>query len=130
MIGEIMALSPGRSLVAALALIGTAHAAPYTFNNIADTTGQLASIGPLVSLSNVGTLAFQAAFDAGGQAVLTGSGGPLTTISDQPSAAGARAPAINDAGTVAFVGAPGPGRTGIYTGNGGPVTTIADTTTH
>src|SRR5262249_1222490 len=66
-----------------LAAAPAAPAIPYTFVNIADTSGPFADFpGGDVALNAGGTVAFTAPLKAGGQGVFTGTGGPVTTIAD------------------------------------------------
>ncbi len=111
----------------------------YDFTLIADNTGLLHNLG-VPSINDSGRVAFQASLTAGGFAVFTGSGGPLTTIVNSNDGVfntfslGAE-PMINNAGTVAFFGQLNPGAdgnpsstsatNGIFTGAGGPIKTIA-----
>lgn len=91
-------------------------------------------LGPLLSnpmINDAGTVAFNARHGDPCPfscifSILTGDGGPLTTIASTTSGftiLGAP-PAINNAGTVAFRGFNPSG--GIFTGEGGPITTVAD----
>ena len=112
----------------------------YDFTLIATSnTGPLHNLG-VPSINDSGAVAFQASLTAGGNAVFTGSGGPLTTIVNSNGGVfntfslGAQ-PMINNSGTVAFFGQLNPGAAGnpsstsatngIFTGNGTTITTIA-----
>jgi hypothetical protein len=103
----------------------------YEFTLIADTTGPFSGFSRTPTINDAGTVAFQAGLDVGGIAVLTGAGGPTTTI--VASSGGVfstfslgATPVINDAGTVAFFGTlVATGDRGFFTGAGGPITTIA-----
>jgi len=99
---------------------------PFTFTTIAQIPGVPSFSNDVPSINSSGTLAFTAAPFGG---VLTGNGGPLTTIA---STGGniqnfLATQAINDGVTVAFV-ACGSGSgcsPTIYTGNGGPLTAVS-----
>ncbi len=97
-----------------------ARAQNYAFSLIADNSGRLSQFFGSPSINNAGTVAFYATLngDAGAQGIFTGSGsgGPLTAITNLP----ASLPYINAPGTVAFVG-----RKGIVTGDGGPLSLAA-----
>jgi hypothetical protein len=111
-----------------LALPGAAGALPYTFVNIADTSGPFSSFGhPALNAS--GTVAFFAGLDTGGSGIFTSSGGPTTTLYDSsgPFSGFGTGLALNASGTVAFFAALDVGGAGIFTGSGGPTATIADT---
>jgi hypothetical protein len=111
--------TPEVFLVAALALsVGNAAAIPYTFTNIADSSGPFAEFGFWPALNNRGTVAFPARLDISGEGIFTGRGGPITTIPDSIGR-GAGPPSINDSGMVAF-------STGgeIVTSKGGHTTTL------
>ena len=116
-------------------LSGKAHAAAYTFTNIADSDGIFAPAGnniigigtaPL-ALNNAGMIAFTSRLDDGGRGVFTGDGvsiqtialtsGPIFSVLDSAS--------INSAGTVAFFGILDSGVRGVFTSNGGQITNIA-----
>jgi hypothetical protein len=89
-------------------------------------------LGPLLSdptINNAATVAFRARLGTSPSftfSILTGNGGPLTTIASTTSGFTilGSPPAINDAGTVAFRGSNPFG--GIFTGAGGPIATVAD----
>lgn len=112
------------------------------FNKIADSSDS----GPIFRFSNsaphinaAGTVVFYAVLNSSSPrfAILTGNGGPLTTVIDDTYDFGGvrgptfSSPTINDNGIVAF-GAGYPTSTGsvsgLYTITGGTVTTIADDT--
>jgi hypothetical protein len=118
----------GMSLAAALALsVGNTAAVPYTFTNIADTSGPFSAFSAFPSLNNSGTVAFAAGLDTGGNGIFTGSGGPTATLYDTRGPFNGLGPfSLNNSGSVAFFGNRDTGE-GIFTGNGGPTTTIADT---
>jgi hypothetical protein len=117
-----------------LAEPGVAATVPYTFVNIADTSGPLPLDGAPsgIALNSSGTVAFFAQLDESTmftQGIFTGSGGPITTLYDTRGPFGVfiGAPSLNDLGTVAFSALLDAGGSGIFTGSGGPTTTIADT---
>jgi len=93
----------------------------YNFIPIADNSGSFDLLFP-PSINNNGTVAFLATLRSGGESILKGSGGPLTTIADTngPFSDFGRGTSINDAGRVAFRG-----DSGVFTGDGGPLTTVA-----
>lgn len=121
--------TPKAFLYAVLVLsIGNAVAAPYKFTNLYDSSGPFNGFGA-PSLNNSGTVAFSASRDKGEQGILTGSGGPTTTITDTSGPFnGLSSPSLNNRGTVAFRASLDTGGAGIFTGSGGPITTIADST--
>ena len=107
----------------ALAAVQSAEADTYTFTKIVDNT----VLDPLAftAMNNSGTVATGAFNPATGHIdILTGSGGPLTTIAEVSSIAGS--PAINNAGTVAFTTQTIAGDRYIVTGSGGGLTTVID----
>ena len=78
------------------------------------------------SINNKGTLAFGAGIGRFTESILTGRGGPVTTIFTYGSPiTGLDSPSINDEGTVAFARRFIFGDEGIFTSSGGPLTTIA-----
>jgi hypothetical protein len=93
---------------------------------IATTSGALAGGFSHPALNAHGTVAFDAGLDAGGRAVVTGSGGPLTTIAstgalfDHVTVSQA---SLNDLGAVVFYA----NGSGIFLSQGGLVTTVVDT---
>jgi hypothetical protein len=105
-----------------------ANTGPYTFTNIADTTGPFNFFNPVALINARGTVAFSAGLDAGGLGIFIGSGGRITTIVDTGGPLNATFfPAINAGGTVAFVAELDAGGKRIFVSRGGPLTTIADT---
>lgn len=102
---------------------GIFRGAAGQFTTIASAAGH-SSHSP--SINGSGTVAFHdTSFDANGQvfSVLTGSGGPLTTVADSTgpySSFPFKGPAINDSGTVAFKAELDsdsfPGPSGVFTG--------------
>jgi len=84
------------------------------------------------SINSTGVVAFDGAYQAGSRTtVVTGSGGPLTTIADSqgpPIAPSLGGMTINSQGSVAFYAGLDAGGFGLFRGNGGPLTQIADTT--
>jgi hypothetical protein len=85
------------------------------------------------SLNNNGVVAFWGAKQGIGQvpSILTGSGGPLTTIAQASAPIGELiGPSVNDAGVVSFsarLSGAGP-HSVVYAANGGPLATVADDT--
>jgi hypothetical protein len=72
-------------------------------------------------LNGSGVVVFHAFLDSGGEAIMTGSGGALTTVADTSGPFGSFAffggPSINDAGEVAFgASLDGEFASGVYTG--------------
>jgi hypothetical protein len=110
---------------------------PYSFTNIADSSGQFSGFNPIPSMNNSGTVAFIASLDTGESGIFSGSGGPTTTLYDTSgpfsgfggfdSFFNITGPSLNDSGTVAFIASLDAGEQGIFTGSGGPPTTIVDT---
>ena len=86
--------------------------------------------GGYSAINDSGTVAYNRSLFPG-EAIVTGNGGSLTTITDSsgPLKVFGYQPAINNSGTVAFVAGVGDRDSeayGIYSGNGGALTTIAD----
>jgi hypothetical protein len=112
-----------------------AGAVTYSFTPIADTSGPISGFNSNIypSINAGGTVAFQAILHTEGEGILTGSGGPLTTIalagpgSPFTQFLGFSAPGISADGTVAFQAFQQAGGQGIFRGTGGALTTIADT---
>ncbi|QSJ18188.1 PEP-CTERM sorting domain-containing protein [Nostoc sp. UHCC 0702] len=77
------------------------------------------------AFNNSGTLVFKTF-----EAIVTGNGGPLTTIVDTsgPFQFFSQDPVINDANVVAFEAELKDGRQGVFTSKDGTITTIADNT--
>jgi len=101
-----------------------------TVTTIADTLGPISGFGgpePLVIDAN-GTVAFVASLDAGGEAILSGTGGPLTTVVDisGPFNDFRTGIGINSAGTVSFVADVDTGGRGVFIVDDGALTTIVD----
>jgi hypothetical protein len=94
----------------------------YTFTLVADGGVLGATFGTSApAINDVGTLAIVASLNNPPfQAILTGNGGPLTTIVTPPTGLTNQQALINSSGTVAFsiFGS------SILTGNGGPLTLI------
>jgi len=128
-----MSQKPRFTLAAPLAVLLFAlpyvvQAGPYTFTNIADSSGLFSGFFTVAPVNASGTVAFSALLDTGGSGgIFTGSGGPTTTIADPsgPFAFFSEDVSINASGTVAFRAFPDAGGQGIFTGSGGPTTTIA-----
>jgi hypothetical protein len=104
----------------------------YDFTLIAQPSGSFTGFSRTPTINDAGTVAFQAG-GGGAITVLTGSGGPTTTIVTSTDGVfstfslGAT-PVINDAGTVAFFGTlAATGDRGFFTGAGGAITTIVTT---
>ncbi len=121
-----MTISVFARLVAVAAGLGSAIPAlaqDYTFVNIADTTGPLASFSNPV-INNAGLVAFRAQTDTNGRGIFAGDGGPVFTVSDEfPSMPGDLS--INDAGQVAFVVGFASSSQAIYRADAGVLTLIA-----
>lgn len=120
-------------LIASTLLLGVplaqhhAEGAPtYRFTEIADTLGPLANLDEDPSINSNGTVTFRAFLDNGQQAILVGTGGPLTTIADSsgPLTGFGVAPMINANGTVAFAANVKAGGDGIFFGSGGSLSTV------
>ncbi len=95
---------------------------------IADTSGPFSFLN-FPSITNTGTVAFQAFLDAGGSGIFMSDGTTTTTVVDSSSTFSAfNFPVTNNGGTVTFLGFLNGGGSGIFTSNGGTATTIADTT--
>jgi PEP-CTERM motif len=101
-------------------------------------TPLLTNAGPLrdfqgLAVSNNGTIAFSAAYNAGGgRGIFTFKDQTLTTIADtrDPAFSAVFRPRVNNDGTVVFVGnQSGSGTQGLYTGSGDRLNLIADTNT-
>jgi len=113
---------------------GGAHAAPYTFSEIAQTDaypGQQFYIVTGPAINESGTVAFRQ-ISGGGDGIYTRSpGGPIVPVAT--TAGGVFAsfgpnPDINDSGTVVFHAIPRAGGEGLYLASpGGPVRTAVDT---
>jgi len=120
-----------------LPLPETAHAAAYTFTNIADTNGIYAHTGQLfggsvglsdLAINNAGMVAFSSRLDDGTSGIFRSEGSFITSIAltSGPVFSGLNGASINSAGTVAFEGfLDANGENGIFTGSGGPITTVA-----
>jgi PEP-CTERM motif-containing protein len=118
-------------IVGLFALPVVVVAGPFTFVNIADSTGPFSDFIDDAfrsrGLNASGTVAFLAGLDSGGSGIFTGSGGQTTTIADSSGPFNSFSPpALNDRGTVAFIALLRDGGSGIFTGNGGPTTTLYD----
>ena len=104
------------------------------YTTIADTSDPFAAFATNSAFINdVGTVAFLAFPNTGGEGVFIGNGGPITTIADTSgpfSDFGGTflgIASINSASVVAFEADLDAGGSGIFTGSGGAVTTTADT---
>jgi hypothetical protein len=91
------------------------------FVTIVDENSSVVDFATDPQLNNGGVVVFHAFLDAGGEAIMTGSGGVLTTVADTSGPFGSFAffggPSINDLGEVAFgASLDGAFETGIYTG--------------
>ena len=77
---------------------------PYLDGPLRPARSKPGSVQFSPSLNDAGTVAFQATLAAGGEAILTGSGGNLTTVADTsgPSRSVSIQTAINNTGTVVF----------------------------
>jgi hypothetical protein len=101
----------------------------YAFSRIADTSGPIIGFSA-PSISARGTVAFKADLAAGRRTILSGNGGPLTTIADTADGIFSEFSIdvrINARDTVVFRADLAAGGRGIFIGNGGPPMTIADT---
>jgi hypothetical protein len=94
---------------------------------IADDTAELGFLGRNPSINDLGQVSFAARVDAGGEAILVGSGGPLTTIArTEPGEFNFFVfdTSLNNAGQVAFSAELDNFDEGLFVGGGGPVTTV------
>jgi hypothetical protein len=91
-----------------------------TFTTIATTAGPIGAFFRPPSLSDEGVVAFHALLDGGaGEAILKGSGGPLTTVADTDgpfSSFGFNGPSVNSQGLVAFSASLDTGEQGLFIG--------------
>lgn len=103
----------------------TSHGAVIT--TIAESSEEFFHFEP-PEISASGTVAFRGFYHFG-TAILTGDGGPLTTIADSagPPFHSVLVPSLNNLGRVVFYGMLDDGAEGIFTGGSGVTTTIADT---
>ena len=91
------------------------------FVTIVDENSPVVDFATHPQLNAAGVVVFHAFLDAGGEAIVTGSGGALTTVADTSGAFGSFAffggPSINDLGQLAFGAAlDGAFGNGVYTG--------------
>lgn len=91
------------------------------FVTIVDQNSPVVDFATDPQLNNAGVVVFHAFLDSGDEAIMTGSGGALTTVADTTGPFGSFAffggPSINDSGEVAFgASLDGEFETGIYTG--------------
>ncbi len=102
----------------------------YTFQLIADTTGEFLSFGGVPAINENGAVAFKAFLSDERQRILRGNGSAPTTIATTSSAAlidfGQRMP-IDSAGRVTFLGSPTAGGQGVFRGSGGALETLITT---
>lgn len=101
-----------------------------TFNVGFDTVGGNSPLSSytIPSINEVGTVAFNAGLDAGGQGIFTGNSQGVTKIADSADNFDLFSSAdINEQGTVAFLAQLDDKSTGIFTSSDGQLTTIADT---
>ena len=113
--------------VAFLANIGVFTGSGGSTTTIADTSGRFSFLS-FPSITNTGTVAFQAFLDAGGSGIFMSDGTTTTTVVDSSSTFSALIfPVTNNGGTVTFLGFVNGGGSGIFTSNGGTLTSIADT---
>jgi streptogramin lyase len=124
-LGKVSVLVCLTLLAPLLSLPQNAGAVDYTFTKIADTSGEFDAFGGEPAINNKGEVSFHGEFDAGGEGIFKGSGGPITTIVNSNTFGFnfGGISSINDNGEVAFRSPPG-----IFKGSGGPITTIADAT--
>jgi hypothetical protein len=93
---------------------------------IANTSAPFESLSS-PALNDIGTVAFRASLDGGGQAIFTSNGGDYTTIANTSGSFRSLSfPAINNAATVAFSAGLDAGGGGIFTSSGGDYTTIVN----
>ena len=104
-----------------------ANTAGGTLVTVAESTGPYASFAGFTNINDTGTVAFQAALDAGGFGAFTGSGGAVTTLADSSGilSTSISNPSINSLGLCAIAAGLDAGGTGLFTGNGGALNTIA-----
>jgi hypothetical protein len=103
------------------------RAAGRALTPIADDTGELGFLGRNPSINDLGQVSFAARLDDGSEAILVGSGGPLTTIArTEPGEFNFFVfdTSVNDAGQVAFSAEIDNFDEGLFVGSGGPVTTV------
>jgi hypothetical protein len=90
------------------------------FTTIATTAGPIGAFLRPPSLGDEGVVAFHALLDGGaGQAIMKGSGGPLTTVADTEgpfSFFGFNGPSVNSHGLVAFSASLDTGEQGLFVG--------------
>jgi hypothetical protein len=94
---------------------------------IAMDNGTFGFIGNNPSINSVGDVSFAANLDAGGEAILRGRGGPLTTIAQTDPGVFAFFgfdTSVNDAGVVAFKAELDNFDEGLFFGSGGPIATV------
>jgi hypothetical protein len=101
-----------------------------TVTTIADTLGSISGFDgpePVVIDAN-GTVAFVASLDAGGEAIFSGTGGPLTTVVDTsgPFDDFRAGIGINTAGTLSFAADVDAGGRGVFIVDEGVITPIVD----
>src|SRR5262249_33837868 len=105
-----------------------------TYCTVVDTSSGVFDSFSSFSLNDAGTVAVRALLTAGGERILTGRCGPLTTIATTGrtfSHLGVDAttgPVINAAGSVAFVATLTEEGEGVFLSSDGRITTIAGTT--
>lgn len=100
----------------------------YTFTKIADTKGSFSSFQGYPSISDNGTVVFQARLDNGIEGIFTGSGGATTTIVDTNgflSGFPIQQPEINNQGTIVFTAFLDEAGVGAFSNSNGATTTIA-----
>lgn len=133
-----LALTAATGMGLALAWATAAQAAgPYSFVNIADSTGPFSSFVGAPAINDTGTVAFQADLDSPsfGRGIFAGAvgGGPVVTIADDSgplTTLGLGNPDINAGGTVAFRASFDGGGGAIYAASsagGGPLTPVIQT---
>lgn len=93
---------------------------------IADDSRQIAALQGLPVATNSGLVVFRADLRGGGQAILAGRGGSLTTLVDTRGAFASLSnfPCVNAAGTVAFVATLRAGGMGVFTYRQGNMTQL------
>jgi len=98
-----------------------------TVTKIADASGPISGFGETVIDAN-GTVTFVAGFGAGGQAIVSGSGGPLTTIVDTtgPFDNFLSMIGMSSTGAIAFAADVDSGGRGVFLAKDGGITTIVD----
>jgi hypothetical protein len=123
-----VAVSLGTTLVLSAGNVAPAPVGPYTFTNIADTTGPFSFFNAFAPINEGGTVAFHAMLASGNFGIFTGRGGTVTTIVEAGGSITAPSfPDINAGGTVSFVADLPTGDQGVFTRKNRRLIVIADT---